>query len=206
MARTVREPVQARAVRSRRNVLRAARHLFSRRGFHGTRVDSVAARASVNKERIYAYFGSKQGLFVAVLQDAFMEMQQADESLLDASEADLPRLPERLLRHYMRFNAEHPYFWRLLSWENLEGGAHAKVLCDIREPSFRRLRVLYGRGQELGYFRVDVSFEAFILVVTSVAYFYYANMRTMSKTLGLDLESEAVRERLIGEALKQIQA
>lgn len=204
MKTAIRKPVQARSQRTREDIFNAAREGFSRRGFHGTRVDDIAERAGVNKERIYAYFGNKRKLFVDVLRSAYEDIMQADRALLDMADDDIPHLPERLLRHYIRFHADHPHFWRLLSWENLEGGRHSEALHNIREPSFRTLRALYRKGQKRGCFHADVSFEAWILVLTSVSYFYFANLRTMSKTLGLDLGDEKIRTRLIDEALRMI--
>lgn len=206
MSRKIREPVQKRALRTRLKLLSAARYFFSRRGFHGTRMDEVARRARVNKERIYAYFRSKQGLFSAVLQEAFQEVTDADAAFAPLADHELPFLAERLLRHYLKFHAEHPHFWRLLSWENLEGGRHLNGLSDIRQAAFQRLREMYGKGQAAGKCPADVSFETFIMVITAISFFFYSNQRTMSNTLRLDLADGAVRDRLVGEALRLLGA
>ena len=65
--------MQQRAERTRQAILQAARKLFAAGGFAGTSVDSIAEAASANKQRIYAYFGSKKKLFEAVLLDIFAE-------------------------------------------------------------------------------------------------------------------------------------
>ena len=65
--------MQVRAEKTRSNILNAARRLFSEHGFAGTSVDSIAEAAGANKQRIYAYFGSKKKLFEAVLLDVFAE-------------------------------------------------------------------------------------------------------------------------------------
>ena len=57
------------AAATRRKLLEAAREEFQRRGFSGGRVDDIAKAAAVNKRLIYAHFGSKAGLFEAVLAD-----------------------------------------------------------------------------------------------------------------------------------------
>jgi TetR/AcrR family transcriptional regulator len=196
------EPQQARAHKTRSRILHTARRRFANQGFRGTRVDDIANEARVNKERIYAYFGGKHNLFVAVLRDVFEEMARADESLLEIPESELGTLQERLMHHYVRFHSDHPHFRQLLAWENLEGGRHTEALHEIREPSFHRLRLLYEKGQQLGHFRKEVGFEAWVLVIISISYFYFANMKTMSKTLGLDLGNDATRERLVNEMLK----
>ncbi|MEV6866312.1 TetR family transcriptional regulator [Streptosporangium subroseum] len=54
---------------TRARLLAAAYDEFVRVGFAGARVDRIAAAASANKQAIYAYFGSKEALFDAVLAD-----------------------------------------------------------------------------------------------------------------------------------------
>ncbi len=54
---------------ARRRILDAAAEQFSQRGPEGARVDAIAAAASVNKRMLYHYFGDKQALFQAVLED-----------------------------------------------------------------------------------------------------------------------------------------
>lgn len=202
MAHPIIEPTQERAHRTRSRILSAARKRFSRQGFRGTRVDDIARDARVNKERVYAYFGSKHNLFVLVLKEAFEEVARADKTLLDMPDQEIGHLQERLFRHYVDFHAKHPHFRRLLAWENLEGGKHTEALHEVRDPSFHTLRQLYRKGQQLRHFREDVTFEAWVLVIISVSYFYFANLQTMSRTLELDLGDEATRARLVDEMLK----
>ncbi|SNS74686.1 transcriptional regulator, TetR family [Streptosporangium subroseum] len=54
---------------TRARLLAAAYDEFVRVGFAGARVDRIATAASANKQAIYAYFGSKEALFDAVLAD-----------------------------------------------------------------------------------------------------------------------------------------
>ncbi len=201
MTRPINTPSQSRALKTCSRIRSAAHKRFARHGFRGTRVNDIAHDARVNKERIYAYFGNKHKLFVMVLQDAFEEIARADKEILDIKEDEIGLLQERLMHHYVAFHAKHPHFRRLLAWENLEGGRHTEALHNVREPTFRRLRELYCKGQELGHFRPEVTFEAWVLVMFSVSYFYFANMQTMSNTLGLDLSDEATRTRLVNEML-----
>lgn len=194
--------MQARAKLTRERLLKAALREFSAKGYHGAKVDAIAARAKANKQRIYAYFGNKEKLFAAVLQHSFAEIVAEEKALAVLSEQDVPHLTQILLNHYMTFHIKHPHFWRLLAWENLEGGKHIGALKGVKEESYQHLRRLYLHGQALGVFGAAVSFETYIFVLSSIAFFYFANQRTMSQTLSLDLGDAAVRERLIGEALE----
>lgn len=54
---------------ARRRILDSAAEHFSRHGPEGARVDAIAAAARVNKRMLYHYFGDKEALFQAVLDD-----------------------------------------------------------------------------------------------------------------------------------------
>jgi AcrR family transcriptional regulator len=93
-------------------ILQAATAEFAERGLAGARVDRLAASAGANKQLIYAYFGSKEGLFDATLEANL-------ETLLDGvpfDAADLPGYARRLFD----FNVEHPELARLARWHSLE--------------------------------------------------------------------------------------
>ena len=99
---------------ARERILRAATAEFAEHGFAGARVDRVAASAGLNKERLYAYYGGKRGLFVSTVVEA---LRALDETLLAAAD-DLPDLAGRMFDHVW----DRPEFLRLLTWARLEGG------------------------------------------------------------------------------------
>jgi AcrR family transcriptional regulator len=100
------------AAATRRKLLEAAREEFQRRGFSGGRVDDIARAASVNKRLIYAHFGSKAGLFEAVLADNVARVATAVPFTPD----DLPDYAVRLFDYWMA----NPTSLRLFSWRNVE--------------------------------------------------------------------------------------
>ena len=59
---------------------------------NGATVDEIAAAAGVNKQRIYAYFGSKNGLFEAVLRDVFERVELFSRETV----AKAARSPEKI--------------------------------------------------------------------------------------------------------------
>src|SRR6202020_856215 len=80
------------ADRSRRALLDAALEEFSLRGFAGARVADIARRAGVNKQLINYYFGSKEGLYLA-LQRAWLDREES----FAPPEVPLPDLVVRYL-------------------------------------------------------------------------------------------------------------
>jgi AcrR family transcriptional regulator len=93
-------------------ILKAATAEFSERGLAGARVDRLAANAGANKQLIYAYFGSKEGLFEATLEANL-------EALLDGVPFDSSDLTG-YARRLFDFNLAHPELARLARWHALE--------------------------------------------------------------------------------------
>ena len=195
--------MQERALQTRDALLAAARDEFSEKGFYGARVDVIAARAAVNKQRIYACFGSKAGLFSEILKGCFSDMAAEERQLLKLTAADIPRLPELILARYVRIHENNPRLWRILAWENLAGGGHAEVLAGVKEPVFQHLRALYHAGQKRGCFRRRVPFEAFIFSLLGLSYFMFSNRHTLKRTLGLDTGRASVRRTLCENLIQQ---
>lgn len=198
--------MQKRAMATRDAILDAARDEFSKNGYRGARVDAIAAEAGINKQRIYANFKNKAGLFAEVLRAAFVEQAKEESRLLDLSRDDLPRLAEAILDCYVRLHTRHPEFWRLLAWENQEGGRHSSKLAGLKEPVLRHLRGLYRRGQKDGFFLKDVPFEGFIFNLLAVSYFMASNRHTLKRSTGLDCSLPKARKILCSAVVRQLTA
>lgn len=101
--------------RTRQRLLDAAVAEFSEHGPLGARVDRVAAAAGVNKERIYQYFGSKQQLFAAVLEQEMIKLAGAVPLTIEQA-ADLGEFAGRVYDYHRNY----PHYLRLLLWEGLD--------------------------------------------------------------------------------------
>lgn len=106
--------------RTRRLLLDAAAAEFSARGLSGARVDRIAGEAGVNKERIYSYFGSKEGLFGAVIEDRLAAVMDA----VAITGTGVDALADYAARIF-DYHADHPELARLTFWEGLENGVPA---------------------------------------------------------------------------------
>lgn len=93
-------------------LLDAAYSEFALRGFAGARVDKVATEAGANKQAIYLYFGSKEGLFDAVLEDRIGVLADQVRYTPD----DLVGYAGALFDHLVR----HGDLVRLTLWKMLE--------------------------------------------------------------------------------------
>jgi AcrR family transcriptional regulator len=98
---------------TRERILAAAGREFAEFGLAGARVDRIAAAANASKERLYAYFGDKRGLFGAVLEAHMAELTQSMPLTAD----DLPGFVGRIFD----FATEHPEHFRMMDWARLGG-------------------------------------------------------------------------------------
>ncbi len=104
------------AKKSKARILDVAVAEFAAHGFAGARVSRIASASSTNKQLIYYYFGSKEGLYQAVLERVYDEVLEAEKAV--------PRDLEHDLLYWMDFHNAHPYLLRLLEWDGLSR-AHA---------------------------------------------------------------------------------
>ncbi|WP_432931845.1 TetR family transcriptional regulator [Microbispora sp. CA-135349] len=105
-------PTTPKGAATRRRILDAAAEEFAQRGIAGARIDRITATARTNKAQVYGYFGSKDGLFDAVIAD------HADR-LMSAVAFDAEDLPGWAVGMYDE-NLRHPELVRLMAWLRLE--------------------------------------------------------------------------------------
>ena len=174
---------------TRENILRAALEVFAKHGFAGARVEKISRAAHSTDRMIYYYFGSKERLFVVVLESIYEELGEAEAAL------DLAGMsPEDGLRAIVRFTwnyyREHPELLSLLNNENLYQGQHLTHSKKIKELSFPLLSILstiYARGVQQKVFRPGVAMRDLYIAICGLGYFYLSNRFTLSAFLGTDL-------------------
>jgi len=175
--------------RTRGRILDAALAEFARHGLGGARVDRIAERAGANKRMLYYYFGDKDGLFLAALENRYAHIRSAERSLqlehLDPREA-LKRLVEFTWKYFL----EHPEFMTLLNSENLHKGRHvknSKRVRDMHSTLVETLRTVLRRGEAQGLFRKGVDPVQLYISIAGEGYFYLSNRYTLSRIFDRDL-------------------
>ena len=174
---------------TRSRILDAATREFARYGLGGARVDRIAARARANKRMLYYYFGDKEGLFLAALEDRYAHIRNAERSLklehLDSREA-----VRRLVEFTWKYFLEHPEFMTLLNSENLHQGRHVRRSRRVREmhsPLVKTLGTILRRGQKAGLFRPGIDAVQLYISIAGEGYFYLSNRYTLSRIFDRDL-------------------
>ena len=179
------------AAATRENILRAATRVFAKHGFAGGRVEQISKAAKSYDRMIYYYFGSKEGLFIAVLEEMYRRFNEAEAKL---SLADVPPLDAlvAVIRFMWVHYQKHPEFITLLNTENLHRGKHiSKSLraAEYSSPAVSVLGEVLARGVRQKLFRDDVPARDVYLMIASMGYFYLSNRFTLSAFLGEQLET-----------------
>jgi AcrR family transcriptional regulator len=98
----------------REKVLGAARTVFGERGFEATTIADIGARAEISKSVLYHYFGSKAGLYEAVLEhDAEATIAAVARAVPPPDDLETPRLHPGI-DAFLHFLSDHPDTWRLM--------------------------------------------------------------------------------------------
>jgi AcrR family transcriptional regulator len=110
---------------TRARLLAAATGEFAAHGIAGARIDRIEAAATANRALIYAYFGSKDGLFDAVM-DAAVARVLAE---VPFSAEDLPGYAGQLFD----FLIANPYQLRLATWHRLERAGTGRETAGLTD-------------------------------------------------------------------------
>lgn len=194
------KPKQQRSIISRNKILEAATELFASNGPDGTRVDEIEAKSGVNKQRIYAYFGSKDKLYRRVLLKVYAQAAE-HEKLLQLSPTDIPNMTNAIINCFFDFHKTNPLFWRLLAWENLKGGTSLSKddWKDIQSDYIQHLQHLYELGQEKDFFDKKITFSTYLISIFAITFFYYSNQMTISHLLSLDMDTPDFKSKFVDE-------
>ncbi len=201
--RTTRGAAPARAPRprhpeeTRQRLLDAAWAEFSAKGLGGARVDAVALRAGANKRMIYHYFGSKAGLYLAVLEMAYDRIRGHERALALADATPAEGIA-RLVAYNFDFCRDNPGFIHLLANENLHRARHLAKSGKVRQvnlPVIDTIAGLLARGEADGSFRAGIDPLDLYITIAALGYFYFSNIHTLSVVFGRDLAAAETTAR-----------
>lgn len=182
----VRDPDQKRAL-----ILAAARSEFAEHGLTGARVDKIVAEAGVNKQLLYYYFGDKDSLYAAVLETVYSDIRFGEQELKLAAMPPRDAMV-RFIEYNFDFLAENSFFVALISDENRHAARHIKG-SESMKALHDTLRATLGRTLERGIaegvFTRDVDAVDLYISISSMSFFYFSNMHTISAIFDRDLNT-----------------
>lgn len=178
--------------RTRADIIAVAMREFSEKGLAGARVDEIAALTKTSKRMIYYYFESKEGLYLAVLEECYRAMREIEAGLSLDSLA-----PTEALRQLVAFTVEyqylHPDFIRLVMTENIHRGqylATSRAIQKLNVPAIDGLRRVYERGVAAGEFRPGIDLIDLHMSISALSLFNVANQHTFGMIFKRDMSQK----------------
>jgi len=179
-------------VSTRDSILQAAVQVFAKYGLVGGSVEKISQTAKSHDRMIYYYFGNKEGLFVAVLEEIYRRFNEAEVRIETVENDPLTSL-KRVIHFVVHYFRDHPEFVTILNSENLQRGKHVSKAQTTQQYSIPAVGVIDSilkQGQQMSLFRADICARDIYLMISSLGYFYQSNRFTLSAFLGENLGAD----------------
>lgn len=183
--------------KTREDILKAAIVEFVQQGLSGARVDAIAERMQTSKRMIYYYFGSKEQLYLEVLEKLYGDIRGTEAQL---HLAELP--PREAIQRLVEFTFDHHDrnvdFVRIVCIENIHYGEYVRQSRTIRTMSSTILDAMgeiIQRGQAEGAFRPGIQALDLHLLISSFCFYRVSNRNTFGQIFEIDLTDEQVKAR-----------
>jgi len=197
--------------RTKAEILRVAVQEFGDKGLAGARIDAIAAATNTSKRMIYYYFGSKDGLYLAALEESYGGVRDGELQLkLDNME------PESALRCLVTVMFDHHLgnenYVRMVMSENINRGRYLSKSTRIQElnrPAIALLRKLYDRGVASGDFRPGLDATDIHASISALNFFNVSNRHTFGLIFQQDNMSSSYaanrRENIVQMILRYVE-
>jgi AcrR family transcriptional regulator len=182
---------------ARANILTVATEEFSKKGLAGARVDEIAERTHTVKRMIYYYFGSKEGLYRAVLERAYEDIRSLEASL-KLDEHPPSEALRMLVGATFDYHNEHQDFVRLVMNENIHHGDHIGHLAIIKARKgtvLNLIRKLLDRGAAEKVFRKDLDPIDVHMSISALCFYNVSNRYTFSQIFERDMSTPKALKR-----------
>jgi AcrR family transcriptional regulator len=198
--------VTSRAERAQHDIIKVATAEFAAHGYAGARVDEIASRTLTTKRMIYYYFGSKENLYIAVLERAYAEIRAIERDVRVDEVGPLialRRLAEATYDHHTTYEE----FMQLVSIENVHRAKYVKrspAILTQNASAVDLLAQVLDRGVREGVFRDDLDAVDVHMMISAFACFHVANRHTFAAIFKRDMLDPSLQEshrRLIGDMI-----
>lgn len=191
---------------TRLNIIEVASEEFALNGLSGARIDEIAAKTRASKRMIYYYFGDKEGLYLAVLENAYRKVREGEAKL------DIDGLsPLDALRRLVEFTFDHHHkhedFIRMVMIENIHHAEYlekSQVIRQLNVTAIGTIETLYERGVKEGLFRRGLDPLELHWQISALCFFNVSNRATFSRLFGRDLSGAKAQSSLRRNAVDMV--
>ncbi|ESR23730.1 TetR/AcrR family transcriptional regulator [Lutibaculum baratangense] len=180
------------AAATRQRILDAAREAFAQHGFTGARIDQIARASQANVQMLYRYFGGKEELYLAALEDTYARIRALERQLDLGTLAPADGM-RRLVEFTFDYLRDNPEFVAMIRNENMAGGRFVRQLpmvSDSTLPLLEAVSDLLTRGRETGAFKRQVDPGQLYITVLSLCITHLAQRHTLSVMFRNDLGAD----------------
>jgi AcrR family transcriptional regulator len=166
--------------RTMAEILTVATAEFADKGLAGARIDAIADATQTSKRMIYYYYGSKEGLYRAVLENAYRRTREIEADLHLRDLAPVEGLRKLVEFTFERHRQNEPFI-RLVMSENILRGEYIRQIPHIRDlnvPVIETIADLYARGVREGVFRRGLDPVDIHWAISAFAFFNVSNRHT----------------------------
>ncbi len=193
---------------TRSNILEVARREFAEKGLAGARIDEIAEKTNSSKRMIYYYFGGKDGLYCAVLEQSYAAIRERE------ARENFESLPaDQALRahveHTFDYHAEHPEFVRLVMNENIHHAEHLAHVPGIKERNRKviaSLEAILKKGVAAGIFKRGIDAIDLHMSISALSFYNVSNRYTLQVNFGRDVSRPDIRKRRRAQAAEMVLA
>jgi AcrR family transcriptional regulator len=171
-------------------ILEVAADEFAANGLAGARVNDIASRAGLNKQLLYYYYGSKEGLYGAVLGNTVDDSKRLIDAIAatgDLTKAWLAALAPNTIEERKRT-------WRLWLWEALTGGAEIPREQE-RSAEWQRLVAMARQEMDRNELRADLDPALAVLSLDALLHVPYVMPQITKLVTGLYADDPLFAER-----------
>jgi AcrR family transcriptional regulator len=200
----MRKPKAPQANRAR--MVEAAIDEFAARGFKGASMDAIAARTHTTRALINYYFGSKEKLYIAALEQVYAEIREA-EAKLDLDHLEPQAAVRRIVEFTYDYYLSHQYFVRIVVAENQARGRHlqkSRAMRTLNRPIIERLAGVIARGQAQRLFRAEVDPVEVHKSIAALGMFNVTNQYTFGSIFQREMGAKgdvAARRAMVAELI-----
>jgi len=176
-------------------ILEAAEELFAEKGFTAASMNAISQRAGVSKANIFHHFGTKKGLYMAVLKTASnRSVSMLDSDMRARSDSPL-QLLQAVFSNHLNALLDNRLSTRLLQRELFEKASERgmELAEKIFADNFSRLVELVREGQSQGVLRKDFDAALLVLLLISSNVFFFESQAILRHLPGVGFADDATR-------------